>query len=138
MIFFSAMAKLPYQPPHRRVAQGLARHALQIASPLRGTRRRALEEVLGKQPPYGVGALRRPARGLLRDQRVSLTLHPGEAFDRGETNPEQGRGLALGEASSYGVDYLASEVFGVGFHAFHDLMRVKVFAHCCNRRCTQE
>jgi hypothetical protein len=123
VIFFSAMAQPPHEPPHRRVTHGLARHALQVASPFRGARRWTLGEVRLEQPPGGVGALRRSARRLLRGQRVPLALHPGEAFDRGEAHPEQGGGLAFGYASSHGVDYLPSEVFRVGFHAFYDPMR---------------
>src|SRR5215210_7591962 len=111
------MAQPPYQPPHRRVAHGLARHTLQVASPFRGTRRRALGEVLRKQPPYGVVALRRSARRLPRSQRDPIALHPGEALHRGEAHPEEVGGLALGHGALLeGIDYLASEIFGVGFH----------------------
>lgn len=131
MIFFSAMTQPLHEPPHRRVAHGLARHALQVAPPLRGTRRWALGEVRQKQPPRGVAALRRSARRLLGGQRVSLAIHPAEAFDRGEAHPEEACSLALRYASSHRVDYLPSEVFRVGFHAFYDRMRVKVFAHRC-------
>ena len=133
MIFFSAMTQPLHEPPHRRVAHGLARHALQVAPPLRGTRRWALGEVRQKQPPGGVAALRRSARRLLGGQRVSLAIHPAEAFDRGEAHPEEACSLALRHASSHRVDYLPSEVFRVGFHAFYDRMRVKVFAHRCRR-----
>src|SRR5215210_407277 len=116
-IFFSAMAQPPYQPPHRRVAHGLARHTLQVASPFRGTRRRALGEVRRKQPPYGVVALRRSARRLPRSQRDPIALHPGEALHRGEAHPEEVGGLALGHGALLeGIDYLASEIFRVGFH----------------------
>src|SRR5215218_3303331 len=111
------MAQPPYQPPHRRVAHGLARHTLQVASPFRGTRRRALGEVRRKQPPYGVVALRRSARRLPRSQRDPIALHPGEALHRGEAHPEEVGGLALGHGALLeGIDYLASEIFGVGFH----------------------
>jgi hypothetical protein len=118
VIFFSAMIQPLHEPPHRRVAHGLARRALQVAPPFRGARRWALGEVRLEQPPGGVSTLRRSARRLLRGQRVSLAFHPGEAFDRGEAHPEQAGGRALGGASSHGVDYLPSEVFRVRFHPF--------------------
>ena len=111
------MAKLPHEPPHRRVAHGLARHVLQVASPLGGGRRGALGEVRLQQPPRGIVALRRPSRGLPRSQLDPIAVHPGEALDRGEAHPEEAGGLALRRTSLEGVDYLASEVFGVGFHA---------------------
>ena len=90
---------------------------LQIAPPLSCARRRAIREVCRKQLLLHLADLPGSSRRLLRSQRVPCALHSGEAFHRGETHPEKACGLALGCASLEGVDYLLSEVFGVGFHA---------------------
>src|SRR3954463_3261475 len=111
------MAQPPHKPPHRRVAHGLARHMLQIPSPLGGSRRRAIGEVRLEQPPDSIVALRRSPRRLPRSQRAPLAVNPGEALHRGEANPEKAGGLALGHAALEGIDYLPSEIFRVGFHA---------------------
>ena len=117
MIFFSAMVQLPHKPPHRRVTHRRAREMLQIAPPLSCGRRWAIREVCRKQLLLHLADLPGSSQRLLRSQRVSLALHPGEAFDRGEAHPEEAGGFALGCSSLEGVDYLLSEVFRVGFHA---------------------
>src|SRR5215212_8571294 len=118
VIFFSAMTQPPHEPPHRRVAHGFARHTLQVAPPFWGGRR-SLGEIRLQQPPrwINVVAFRWPARRLPRSQRDPIALHPGEALHRGEAHPEEAGSLVLGSASLEGADYLASEIFRVGFHA---------------------
>jgi hypothetical protein len=76
VIFFSAMTQPLHEPPHRRVAHGLARHALQVAPPFRGARRWAFGEVRLEQPPRGVGALRRSLPGGFFGARASLPRAP--------------------------------------------------------------
>ena len=131
MIFFSAMAQPPYQPPQRRVAHRRASEMLQIAPPLRCGRCRAIREVCRKQILLTLAGLPGPSRRLSRSQRAFLALHPGEAFHRGEAHPEKAGGFALGCASLEGVNYLPSEIFGVGFHDCIISCGVNVFAHRC-------
>ena len=129
MIFFSAMAQPPHQPPQRRCAHRSASEMLQIASSLRCGRCRPIREVCCKQFLLPPADLPGSSRRLLRSQRVSLALHPGEAFHRGEAHPEKAGGFALGCASLEGVNYLPSEIFGVGFHDRIISCGVNIFAH---------
>ena len=43
-------------------------------------------------------------------------MHTDVTFDRREADPQGSRHLAFAHAPADGLDYLSSEVFGVGFH----------------------
>jgi hypothetical protein len=60
--------------------------------------------------------LRAQAGRLLRSERSPLVCHTDVTFDRREADTQGSRHLAFAHALAEGLDYLPSEVFGVGFH----------------------
>ena len=132
MIFFSAMTQPLHEPPHRRVAHGFASHALQVAPPFRGARRRALGEVSLKQPPGGVGALRGSARRLLRGQSES----PSRSILAKRLTEERLTPNRLAVSRLEAPRLTASTIFRLrsseyAFMLSYDPTWVKVFAHRC-------
>src|SRR4051812_1427495 len=82
------MAQPPHEPPHRRVAHGLARHMLQVASPLGGavaagrsarsasSSRPIVSSLFGGLPGGFLGASEPPWRSILAKRFTEERLTP--------------------------------------------------------------
>jgi hypothetical protein len=69
-----------------------------------------------KEPLALLIDLRAQAGRLLRSERPPLVCHTDVTFDRREADTQGWRYLAFAHAPADGLDYLPSQVFGVGFH----------------------
>jgi hypothetical protein len=86
-------------------------------APLFDGGRRSVAYVLFEELLYGVVGFGGSSTSLPRGKGLSLIGKPDVALDRGEADAEEAGSMGLGHAALVdGLDYLSSEVFGVGFH----------------------